>query len=63
MVVTIEPMITAGPADVRVLDDEWTVVTADGACPSVSGDRSSSLTNAVLLVPSVMSVIFVFDCA
>jgi len=31
MVLAIEPMINAGRADVRSLDDGWTVVTADGA--------------------------------
>lgn len=31
MVLAIEPMINAGTPDVEVLDDEWTVVTADGA--------------------------------
>jgi len=31
MVFTIEPMINLGASDVRVLDDGWTVVTADGA--------------------------------
>lgn len=31
MVLAIEPMINAGTADVRSLDDGWTVVTADGA--------------------------------
>jgi methionyl aminopeptidase len=31
MVLTIEPMINLGRAEVRVLDDEWTVVTADGS--------------------------------
>jgi methionyl aminopeptidase len=30
MVLTIEPMINAGTWDTRLLDDEWTVVTADG---------------------------------
>ena len=30
MVLTVEPMLTLGTADVRVLDDGWTVVTADG---------------------------------
>jgi methionyl aminopeptidase len=29
MVIAIEPMINMGTADVEVLDDEWTVVTAD----------------------------------
>src|SRR3954465_10147691 len=31
MVLAIEPMLNAGGAEVRVLDDEWTVVTADGS--------------------------------
>lgn len=30
MTFTIEPMLTLGAPDIRVLDDEWTVVTADG---------------------------------
>lgn len=31
MVLAIEPMINAGRADVRSLDDGWTVVTSDGS--------------------------------
>ena len=31
MVLAIEPMINLGGDDVRVLDDDWTVVTADGS--------------------------------
>ncbi|MFL5393044.1 MAG: type I methionyl aminopeptidase [Myxococcales bacterium] len=31
MVLAIEPMLNAGGPEVRVLDDEWTVVTADGS--------------------------------
>jgi methionyl aminopeptidase len=31
MVVAIEPMVNAGAADVEVLDDGWTAVTADGS--------------------------------
>jgi methionyl aminopeptidase len=31
MAFTIEPMINVGGAEVRVLDDGWTVVTADGS--------------------------------
>lgn len=31
MVLAIEPMINAGTADIRLLEDGWTVVTADGA--------------------------------
>ena len=29
MVLAIEPMITEGSWEVEILDDEWTVVTAD----------------------------------
>jgi methionyl aminopeptidase len=31
MAITVEPMINLGSADVRLLDDGWTVVTADGS--------------------------------
>jgi methionyl aminopeptidase len=31
MVFAIEPMVTAGSPQVRVLDDEWTADTADGS--------------------------------
>lgn len=31
MVFAIEPMVCAGSYDVRMLDDEWTAVTADGS--------------------------------
>jgi methionyl aminopeptidase len=31
MVFAIEPMITAGGPDVRILDDQWTAVTSDGS--------------------------------
>jgi methionyl aminopeptidase len=31
MVLAIEPMLNAGSSEVRVLDDGWTVVTADGS--------------------------------
>ncbi|MBF0120236.1 MAG: type I methionyl aminopeptidase [Desulfobacterales bacterium] len=31
MVFTIEPMINLGKKDVRILDDKWTAVTADGS--------------------------------
>jgi methionyl aminopeptidase len=31
VVIAIEPMVNAGSAEVRVLDDGWTAVTADGA--------------------------------
>jgi len=31
MCLAVEPMLTRGTAETRVLDDDWTVVTADGA--------------------------------
>ena len=31
MTLAIEPMINIGHADVEWLDDDWTVVTADGS--------------------------------
>jgi methionyl aminopeptidase len=31
MVLAIEPMVTMGSSDVRILDDGWTAVTADGS--------------------------------
>jgi methionyl aminopeptidase len=31
MTLAIEPMLTLGVEETRVLDDEWTVVTADGS--------------------------------
>jgi methionyl aminopeptidase len=31
MVLAIEPMVNAGGPEVRVLEDKWTAVTADGS--------------------------------
>jgi methionyl aminopeptidase len=31
MAITVEPMVNLGRAEVRFLDDDWTVVTADGS--------------------------------
>jgi len=31
MVFAIEPMVNIGASEVRILDDEWTAVTADGS--------------------------------
>lgn len=51
MVLAIEPMINAGSGDIEVLDDRWTVVTADGkkSCHmehtvAVFADRTEVLT-------------------
>ncbi|MCL2067311.1 MAG: type I methionyl aminopeptidase [Treponema sp.] len=52
MVIAIEPMINLGGGDVRVLDDGWTVVTADGKLSShwehtvaIFPDRAEILTD------------------
>ncbi len=42
MVIAIEPMVTIGRADIRVLDDGWTVVTADRS-------RSAHFEHTVLI--------------
>jgi methionyl aminopeptidase len=31
MTLAIEPMVNAGGADIRTLEDKWTVVTEDGS--------------------------------
>lgn len=52
MVLCIEPMINAGGPEVRVLADEWTAVTADGA-------RSAHFEHTVAITergPEVLSV-------
>lgn len=44
MVLAIEPMINLGKADVRILDDKWTAVTADG-CLSAHYEHTIAITN------------------
>jgi methionyl aminopeptidase len=36
LVIALEPMVNRGTFDVKVLDDGWTVVTADGQCSAHS---------------------------
>lgn len=43
-VLAIEPMLTAGTARTRTLDDDWTVVTADGA-RAVHWEHSVAITD------------------
>jgi methionyl aminopeptidase len=43
MVFAIEPMVNAGTFEVRVLDDNWTAVTADGL-PSVHFEHTVAVT-------------------
>ena len=51
MVFAVEPMVTVGRPDVRMLDDEWTAVTADGSLSAhfehtilITDDGSETLT-------------------
>ncbi len=43
MVIAIEPMVNAGTYETRVLDDNWTAVTADGL-PSVHFEHTVAVT-------------------
>jgi methionyl aminopeptidase len=43
MVIAIEPMVNAGEASVRVLDDKWTAVTQDGK-PSAHFEHCVAIT-------------------
>lgn len=50
MTFTIEPMINLGTHEVRILDDEWTAVTADGKL-------SAQFEHTVLVTPSGVEVL------
>ena len=52
MVFAIEPMINAGTHEVRVLDDDWTALTADGK-PSAHFEHSIVITDGD---PEILSV-------
>jgi methionyl aminopeptidase len=54
LVLAIEPMVNAGTADIDILDDHWTAVTADGR-PSVHFEHTVALTpeGPVLLTEGV----------
>ncbi len=52
MTLAIEPMINMGTYDVRVLDDEWTVVTAD-AKPSAHYENTILITDGE---PEILSL-------
>jgi methionyl aminopeptidase len=43
MTLAVEPMLNAGGGETRVLDDKWTVVTADGR-PSVHFEHTIAIT-------------------
>jgi len=43
MVIAIEPMVNAGRRHIRILEDEWTVITADGK-PSAHFEHTVAVT-------------------
>jgi methionyl aminopeptidase len=52
MVIAIEPMVNAGKAGARLLEDKWTAVTEDGSysahfehCVAVTSEGPMILTN------------------
>jgi methionyl aminopeptidase len=50
LVLAVEPMVNMGRQDVRVLEDQWTVVTQDGL-PSVHVEHTLAITsNGVVVV-------------
>jgi len=49
LVLAVEPMVNMGRGDVRVLDDQWTVVTQDGL-PSVHVEHTLAVTAAGVVV-------------
>jgi methionyl aminopeptidase len=60
MTIAIEPMITAGESDVTVMDDGWTIRTADGSMSAhfehtvaITADGPRILTPRVGLARSV----------
>ena len=54
MTLAIEPMINAGEYDVEVLDDDWTVVTADGSL-------SAHYENTVLITKDKAEILTLYD--
>jgi methionyl aminopeptidase len=57
MTLAIEPMLTCGAPDTRVLGDDWTVVTADGSLAAhfehtvaVADDEPEILTKRLVAV-------------
>jgi len=52
MTLAVEPMVNAGGADIKVLDDNWTVVTADGK-------NSAHYENTILITegePEILTI-------
>ena len=44
MILAIEPMVNQGAAGVKVLDDDWTVITSDGK-PSAHYEHTVLITD------------------
>ena len=51
MVLAIEPMVNLGGAKVKILKDQWTVITADGK-PSAHFEHSVAVTSSGPLILS-----------
>ena len=52
MTLAIEPMVNAGAAEIKMLDDKWTIVTADG-------ENSAHYENTILITenePEILTV-------
>src|SRR5271157_1863724 len=54
MVLAIEPMINAGTGDIELLEDGWTVVTADG-------DDSAHFEHTVAILRDHMEILTLFE--
>jgi methionyl aminopeptidase len=50
MTIAIEPMVNVGDWRVRVLNDKWTVVTADGKLSSHYENTVAITENGVLIL-------------
>lgn len=53
MTIAIEPMINLGTANVRVLDDDWTVVTADGSLSAHFENTIAITKNGPVILTSI----------
>jgi len=52
MTLAVEPMVNAGGADIKILDDGWTIVTADGK-------NSAHYENTILITddePEILTI-------
>jgi len=54
MTLAVEPMVNAGVADIIVLDDNWTVITADGK-------NSAHYENTILITEGEPEILTVFE--